>query len=353
MPGLGPQEVARHLGLGDAFGPWLKHLQGLGDVPSRPLLEPGEATALLSRLGLAAADAAEIGAMLPALKQDAALWWLVERCHYDLTRDLGDEDASPFQSPQLPEHRGAVGKLFWLYVFLAAIEDVGRWHASRGIPDDVSWATLSPLGGHISQYRREHGRWGVEAPFFFTLAFRGVLFQVGRLSYIPYRLCTGAAGPLFWYDQASVEALGPGFRPGDPALSIHVPAEAPLDAVECGASLRRAGEVFASHFLPSTPMVGTCTSWLLDPQLAEYLPAGSNIVRFQRRFQLVPGVRIDNESIVSYLRGSSGAGPDQPPRETALQRAFASHHAAGKDWHMRTGWLDLRMTLVLRSEPSP
>ena len=100
-------------------------------------------------------------------------------------------------------------------------------------------------------------------------------------------------------------------------------------------------------------MVGTCTSWLLDPQLAEYLPAGSNIVRFQRRFELVLGLRIDNESIVSYLRGSSGAGPDQPPRETALQRAFASHHAAGKDWHMRTGWLDLRMTLDLRSELSP
>jgi hypothetical protein len=344
MPGLGPEEVAQHLGLDDAFGPWLQHLQGLGDVPSLPLLAAGEATALLSRLGLAAADAAEIVAMMPALKQDAALWWLVERCHYALTRGLGDEDAAPFQSPKLPEHRGETGKLFWLYVFLAAIEDVRRWHASHGIPDDVSWTTLSPLGGHISQYRREHGRWGVEIPFFFTLAFRGVLFQIGRLSYIPYRLCTGPAGPLFWYAPAAVEALGPGFRPGDPALSIHVPAEAPLDAAECDASLRRAGGVFASHFLPGTPMVGTCTSWLLDPQLAEYLPAGSNIVRFQQRFQLVPGVRVDNESIVAYLRGSSSASPDQPPRETALQRAVASHRAAEKDWHLRTGWLDLRMT---------
>jgi hypothetical protein len=353
MPGSGPEEVARHLGLDDAFGPWLQHLHGLGDVPALPLLEAGKATALLTRLGLAAADAAEIVAMMPALKQDAALWWLAERCHFDLTRNLGDENAPPFQTPQLPEHRGAVGKLFWLYVFLAAIEDVRRWHARHGIPDDVSWATLSPLGGHISRYRREHGRWGVEVPFFFTLAFRGVLFQVGRLGYIPYRLCTGAGGPLFWYDPAAVEALGPGFRPGDPALSIHVPAEAPLDAAECGASLRRAGDVFASHFPPGTPMVGTCTSWLLDPQLAEYLPAGSNIVRFQRRFQLVPGVRIDNESIVSYLRGSSGASSDPAPRETALQRAVASHLAAGKDWHLRTGWLDLRMTLDLRSEPSP
>ena len=68
-------------------------------------------------------------------------------------------------------------------------------------------------------------------------------------------------------------------------------------------------------------MVGTCTSWLLDPQLAEYLPAGSNLVRFQRRFELVPGLRIDNESIVSFLRSGPGVAPEQPPRETALQRA--------------------------------
>jgi hypothetical protein len=298
---------------------------------------------LLERLGVSADNAAEIASLMPALKQDTDLWCLVERCHCDLTRDLGNGDAAPFQMPRLPENLGAAGELFWLYVVLAAVEDVRRWHAARGIPDDVSWETLSPLGGYISRYRREHGRWGVEIPFFSALAFRGVLIHIGRLSYIPYRLCTGMAGPLFWLDAAAVEALGPGFRPGDPALSLHVPADAPLDAAECDASLKRAGEVFASHFLPGTPRVGTCTSWLLDPQLAEYLPAGSNIIRFQQRIQLVPGVRIDNESIVSYLRGGSNASPDAPPRETTLQRAIASHRAAGKDWHLRTGWLDLRL----------
>ena len=39
--------------------------------------------------------------------------------------------------------------------------------------------------------------------------------------------------------------------------------------------------------------------------------------------------------------------------ETALQHAVASHLAAGKDWHLRTGWLDLRMTPDLLSELSP
>jgi hypothetical protein len=345
---LSPKEVARKLGLDDSFRSWLEHLQGLGEVPALPPLAPREATALLGRLGIAADDAAEIGTLLPALKQDAALWWLVERCRYDLIRPLGDENAAPFQSPHLPEHPGVNGGLIWLYVFLAAIEDVRRWHTEHGIPDDVSWATLSPLGQHIRQYRAENGRWGVEVPFFFTLAFRGVLFQVGRLSYIPYRLCTGPGGPLFWYDPAAVEALGPGFRPGDPALSIHVPAKAPLDGAECEASLQRAREIFASHFLANTPHVGTCTSWLLDPQLAEYLPAGANIVRFQRRFQLVPGVRVDNESILSFLGGTSEAAADQPPRETTLQRAVARHREAGRDWHLRTGWLDLRAGLSIR-----
>jgi hypothetical protein len=251
------------------------------------------------------------------------------------------KSAPPSQTPRLPEHLGAAGGLFWLYVFLEGVEAVRRWHGTRGIPDDVSWASLLPLGEQIRRYKAENGRWGVAMPFFSTLAFRGVLFQIGRLSYIPYRLWTGPGGPLFWYDAAAAEARGPGFRPGEPALSIHVSAEAPLDAAECGASLRRAGEIFASHFVPGAPMIGTCTSWLLDPQLAEYLAASSNIIRFQRRFQIVPGVKIDNESIVSALRGRSEAA-DEPVRETTLERAVTRHLKAGKDWHLRTGWLDLR-----------
>src|SRR5437870_1322410 len=122
MPDWDPEEAARLLGLDDSFGPWLRHLQGLGEVPALPLLDPGEAIGLLVRLGASAGDAAEIGALLPALQQDAALWGLVERCHHDLIRAMGDENAAPFQSPHLPEHLGAIGGLFWLYVLLAAVE---------------------------------------------------------------------------------------------------------------------------------------------------------------------------------------------------------------------------------------
>jgi GNAT-like C-terminal domain len=34
--------------------------------------------------------------------------------------------------------------------------------------------------------------------------------------------------------------------------------------------------------------VAICTSWLLDDQLAAYLKPDSNIIRFQRRFSLLP-----------------------------------------------------------------
>jgi hypothetical protein len=340
MPNWDAAEVARRLELDASFGPWLQQLQGVGEIRPLPWIEADAVMTLVERFGLAAGDAAEIGAELSALQQDAAVWWLAERCHYNLIRHMGDADAPPFQSPHLPERAG--GGLLWLAVFLAAIPDARQWHAGHGIPEDVSWATLSPLGEQIRRYKDENGRWGIAMPFFPALAFRGVLFRIGRLSYIPYRLRTGPGGPLFWYDAPAAAAMGPGFRPGDPALSIHVPAETPLEATECDASLRRAGEIFAEHFVPEAPRIATCTAWLLDPQLAEYLPAGSNIIRFQRCFQLVPGVRIDNESIVSALRGSSEAAADEPARETSLQRAVTRHREAGKDWHLRTGWLDLR-----------
>jgi hypothetical protein len=330
---LSPAGIAQQLGLDDSLRPWLTRLAGLADVPPLAPLVPAEAVAKLRKLGVADAVAAEMVAGMAAWSQDAGLWWLVERCHHDLTRRLGDSNAAPFEWHALP--RGGPGELFWPYVFLAAVEDVHRWHAARGIPDDVSWATLSVLGSQLNQYRHEHGRAGLDVTLFFSLAFQGVLYHLGRLSYIPYSLCTHPeAGPLFWYGRTEADA-------GDPALSIHVPEGAPLDEAACDSSLHRACELFAEHFLTGAARVGTCTSWLLDPQLAEYVPAESNIVKFQRRFQLVPGVKVDNDSILAFLRGGTPAASDRR-RETALHRAAKEHIRAGKSWHMRTGWIDLR-----------
>ena len=94
-----------------------------------------------------------------------------------------------------------------------------------------------------------------------------------------------------------------------------------------------------------------CTSWLLDPQLAEYLPDDSNIMRFQRRFSVLPLLPPDDPSegdremmrLCLQLSPPAGALGDEDlarvPQKTTLHRAFVSHLRSGRHWHSRTGVL--------------
>jgi hypothetical protein len=162
----------------------------------------------------------------------------------------------------------------------------------------------------------------------------GWLYDVGRLqvTLLRLRLHPKEAGPLFWYDNETAERLNLPFRIGDPALSIHVPANETLAPEACEASIARIRAGFPER------RVSVCTSWLLDDQLAAYPPGNSNIVSFQRRFQLVPGARDDDEFM---LRSVFGA--DRPkeigalPQETRLQHAIVDHLRAGKHWRLRPG----------------
>jgi hypothetical protein len=144
-----------------------------------------------------------------------------------------------------------------------------------------------------------------------------------------------------------VAQLGPGFRKGDPALGLHVPASYPLTPQACTESLKRISSAFASVY-PGEPLrIATCTSWLLDDQLAECLPEDANILSFQRRFTLVPGAREDDEAILRFVFGADRPKNfDELPQQNTLEGAVVSHLRKGRHWRMRTGWLELASEAV-------
>lgn len=90
------------------------------------------------------------------------------------------------------------------------------------------------------------------------------------------------------------------------------------------------------------PQIATCTSWMLDEQLAEYLPSDSNILSFQRRFTLVPGARDNDDWILRSVFGAEHSNElDSLPQRTTPERAVVDYLRQGHHWHMRTGWLRL------------
>ena len=328
--------------LGEDYRAWVESLEAIGPVPGCFALPPPDsARRLLDHLGLDAEDREAVVNALPTLTNEPELWWLLERAYHSLLVEIGRNDAIYGRSPMLPDRLGVQGRCFWVFVFLAVVPDIRRWHLERGVPDDVSWETLADLGRHMWLYRRRTGSAGLDTPWWIGLHFRGALFALGRLQFNPYQLRTGPAGPLFWYDASAVEALGDEFRPGAPVLGAHIPESGPLDPRSVDESLRMAGGFFDTHFPERASRIVTCTSWLLDDQLLNYLPESSNIVQFQRRFTLLPGALDSDNSTLQFVLGRVPIALSELQPRTTLERALVKHIAEGGHWRNRTGWLRL------------
>jgi hypothetical protein len=356
MSSLGASTVAERLGLGESLRPWADSLARIGlsadgggprpadsrrdgDCPALP--EPDEASALLARLGVAPQDAAEVVATLPSAERTPELWWLLERCHRRLAHGLGVPGAPRGWWPQLPAALGPAGGCFYAHLYLTMVPLTLAFHRSRGVPEDVSWATLADLGRHMEINRKLHGTVGVDEPWWMTLHLRGEVYQCGRLQYQVHLI--GPAGEYYWYPDEAAQERGVGWRRGDPALGVHIPEAGRLDPELCDASLDQARELMKICFPEPDRRIATCASWLLDEQLAEYLPAGSNIMRFQRRFEVIPGGWPHNydDGLLSFVFHRKEPDLDALPQETTLQRAVVAHLRGGGHWHGRTGWFEL------------
>ena len=285
------------------------------DRPSAPLPAKADAPAILERLAVRPADAAEIMAGWP--DADSALWtpelrWLLDRSIALVRADLGGYGWLP-PGPELPRERGLAWRHLYVYAYLALVDAVRGYHRDHGIAEAVSWASLADLGRNLDVDRRMNREGWPVMQSWLTLHARGAVYELGRLQH----------------------------QRGSTAIDLHVPDSGPLTPKAVTASLEEARGFFEQHFPDERYAAFACGSWLLDPQLLEYLPEDSNIIQFQRRFELEPyqepeGLDCDVE-VLRFAFRSLTTPLDQLPRRTALQRAIVDHLKAGRHWYWRRG----------------
>lgn len=256
----------------------------------------------------------------------------LEQLHQRLfvTQEVTSEEIAAWPLPGGPGAE-TLPPLFYAFLFLSGMTHVQAEHAARGIPETISRDTFSDLDLWIEDHRRRRGHPGLSALAWLHNHFTGRLVALGRLQY------------RFEEFPAELAARAPAPRPeaGAPVLSVHVPASGPLDADACERSLRDAAEFFPRHY-PDRPVRGyVCYSWLLDPALAEHLPAESNIVRFQRRFSTFTLPQV-NDAPFRELFPEAWADPQNCRPRGALQSAFRDRLLSGKNWSVHAGVLRTR-----------
>jgi hypothetical protein len=330
---LSPTEVQQELTLSDEMMRWLAHIESPATSRDPVLPDDAEATQLMERLDVKLADrAATLAARLDP-EAHPALWWILDRAYHDMLANMGcGEPAQRFGAwPALPASTGALGMHLYVWLFLAVLPEVRRFHAERGISDAVSWTSLAVLGRVMDSHRSMTGvsglglwsQWGL------PLRFRGADYQLGRLSF------NRGVVAFFYHSYAQV-------------LHVHIPPLGSLDPAACDEAFALAREFFPRHFPDEPVSFFVCHSWLMDDQLAAYLPDSSNIVQFQHRFRLLQETDMPpaDSVIVNYafqMFTNDSEVPlqllDELPQDTTLQRAFVAHLRSGGHWHNRTGWL--------------
>jgi hypothetical protein len=320
---------------------WIDELAQLGPPPHPPPLPaPGAAAALLAQLDVPAGELPDIVATVPSPVTDPDRWWAIERAYHRLTAGTAtDEHLAPAAPavdgrgpwgvwPQVPASLGPGWQWFYVHLFLATVPETRRLHKAHGVDPAITLATLRNLGRNVALHREMHGTAGLHAPYWLVLHVRGALFHLGRLQFLRARAGWATAGAPF--------------ARGDPVLDLHIPPTGPLTPEAVDGSLSWARAFFGRHFPADDSRWGVCTSWLLDPQLADHLPEGSNIVRFQRRFRLDPDwERPGDDSIIEFVFRRVDTPLDDLPRRTSLHRAVIDHLRAGGRWTMRRGWCDV------------
>ncbi|MEI6166927.1 MAG: acyltransferase domain-containing protein [bacterium] len=295
-----------------------------------------------------------------------------------------------FQSwPMLPASLGIAADMFYAIIMLSGLPHVQAIYRQRQIPESVQVDTLADLVLKMNMYRKTTGRWGLNAANWICRHFTGRLFRLGRLQYMfdsfrqdfrAFRnirdrrvLLLAEPGINFRTDgqfdgvngifdsQAFTSTLDfrvmpirgnpvtPGGRvvrqtvhlswaewvqilaPGDPVLSLHIPAGGKMDYAQCGDSVRAASLFFSKHFPERPVRAWTCDSWMLDPRFQDYLAPDSNMVRFQQEMYLHP-IRGRNEGVVGQAFVDAPLDLQKASAGTALQRAVIQHIKNGDLW---------------------
>ena len=248
---------------------------------------------------------------------------IARRVRDDTVSGLGALLAGPVQDE--PRSDGAqVSSASWVAGYLAAAPVVSSWMRDRAVPDDVIAATLGDLGRHLRLHRRHTGNVGLDAPQWLGAVLSGGLYQLGRLQFLLRRR------------RPDEDGLPVGSGPW--VLDVHIPEAGPLTPDVVSDSFRRAVAFFDRHFPGQPAHLAVCSSWLLDPYLADHLPASSNIVAFQRRFTPFGAARDDELDALYFTFGARTLDAlDNLPRNSALQRVVLDRIEAAGRWQVVSG----------------
>lgn len=192
-----------------------------------------------------------------------------------------------------------------LTCMLKASADIYDIYKAKGISDKIYFDTMKCYTRFINETFRITGRIYFDRYWWTTRQAGCHLFRIGELEY-----------EIMHIDS-------------DIIINLHIPSDADFSPHAVDNSLECAGIFFAEHFPEIADKKYCCHSWLLDSQLKEMLSEESNIINFQKRFEIYDKGEVDTEFIEWLYNTGATADYKTLPENTTLQRKMKAYLISG------------------------
>lgn len=180
----------------------------------------------------------------------------------------------------------------------------GPW---KGIPEKIWQDTMGCFTRFVQEHHRSLGHYGFDRAFWTTRQAEGRLFRIGQLEY-ELRQDTGV-------------------------IDLHIPSDARMDMAALDGSVTQARAFLREYFPEWAEASMECESWLLSPALQKLLPEGSNILRFQKAFEVTetdPAPMDVLEWVYCLTEAQQKQTPlEALPEDTTLQRNMKTYLLSG------------------------
>ncbi|NBH32925.1 hypothetical protein D3Z58_05045 [Clostridiaceae bacterium] len=183
-----------------------------------------------------------------------------------------------------------------LYCQLECARRVFDRYQEKHIPKIVYIESMKCFTRFIEECKRKNGRMFFDRGWWTYRQLSMKIFRIGELEY-----------ELKEYE-------------GEGVIGIHVPSDANLSKEAVDSSLKQANLFFHTYYGSYPYKKYTCNSWLLSPALKPLLSEKSNILSFQKRFEIIQEEKVDREYIEWLFQVPSNTDNESLPAETSLQK---------------------------------
>ncbi|MGN0365915.1 MAG: acyltransferase domain-containing protein [Suilimivivens sp.] len=241
----------------------------------------------------------------------------IPKTEYEECKQLYKENAEAFYHMILQKENAK--EKFLVYYCRFACDTYQKYKENR-LEDALFYETFKDITIWCNHCFKEHGIYGIAVYDWFWRFFELKLFRFGRLE---YEIMDAE------YDVKLRKFIK---RSEESCIAIHIPQDGALKWEECEKSLHTAYTWFG------TEIDYICHSWLLFPGLREVLPENSNIIKFQKHFQIL---KVDyNEREAEWrIFGPVLRVIRDYPEETSLQRTAKAYLLEGKSLGVGLGKL--------------